>query len=837
MKIYLLHIIILLCLTQHFYAQEDGVVALSLPVRNALKFNRYIINPSFSFVREQNKYLSFYNKKQWAQFDDAPQTYLFSYAGRFKERIGAGIGLFQQNHGVLNTYGGILNFAYNASLNRDSNLTFGVNLGFYQSGINRGKIITNFPDSSLDNIPSNTLVTINPGINYGTAFFDFGVSVNNLVSYNFKTSKLIEDNPEQSIQGHIMYTGYMNARGFFDESKFSFLARSEFKTNKTVLSGVAMLSIPKGLWGQAGYNSLYGLSAGIGINISSQIALEYNYEQAVGDLSTFGNSHEITLAYKFKNKTRYNYNGDDDEQALFTPSRKSRRVIAKPKKTTNTKTDRQSLVEARKKEKAEAVKQLKEKAAAKAATRTKQKAEAEARIAAKSNTIEKEQEAKLVAETKVKQEDATKAKALEKAKIAAEIKAKQEEAARIKREELAKAKAIEDAKIAAENKAKEKAAIIKRDELAKAKALEEARIAAETKAKQEEAARIKREELAKAKALENARIAAENKAKEEALAKTKAAEEEEEEEKVASENKVDDEFVIPVSTDANTDAMSKITQLARDSKLIQQELMAKLGETIASKEQDLKDLKEENDLSEQGVYVAPKPFKSVTAENRALEALTSEIDVVIKSQEEKITTLENLYSERLKKVRSKNDATNIFYSNAIQDLKKEQSRIKQAKESLITELESIKVATEIERKRRIKRASYDNQEVKYMKDMAALNQIKQNTPLSTVPLTVEDFDFGEDLGTNIKILTNVKNTESGYYLVIAVHSDVVKRDDFLTKSVAAGQSDINFFFDVKTSKYYIYHEKFSSLEAANQALQLKGSKPYNGKMSMVKIEN
>ena len=806
MKIYLIHIIILLCLTQHFYAQEDGVVALSLPVRNSLKFNRYILNPSFSFVREQNKYLSFYNKKQWAQFDDAPQSYLFSYSGRFKERIGAGIGLFQQDYGVLTTYGGILNFAYNASLNRDSNLTFGLNLGFYQSGINRGKVITNYPDSSLDNIPSNTLVTINPGINYGTAFFDFGVSVNNLVSYNFNTSKLIENNPEQSIQGHIMYTGYMNARGFFDESKFSFLARSEFKTNKTILSGVAMLSIPKGLWGQAGYNSLYGLSAGIGINISSQIALEYNYEQAIGDLSTFGNSHEVTLAYKFKNKARYNYNGDDDEQALFTPSRRSKRVIAKPK-TTNTKTNRQSLVEARKKEKEETAKQLKEKAEAKIATRAKQKAEAEARTAARTNTTEKEQETKLAAETK----------------------AKQEEEARIKREELAKAKAVEDARIAAENKAKEEAARVKREELAKAKALEDARIAAENKAK-EEAARVKREELAKAKALEDARIAAENKAKEEALAKAK-------EEVVASENKVDDEFVIPVSTDANTDAMSKITQLARDSKLIQQELMAKLGETVASKEQDLKDLKEENDLSEQGIYVAPKPFKSVTAENKALETLTSEIDIVIKSQDEKITTLENLYSERLKKVRSKNDATNIFYSNAIQDLKKEQSRIKQVKESLITELESIKVATEIERKRRIKRASYDNQEVRYMKDMATLNQIKQNTPVSPVPLTANDFDFGEDLGTNIKILTNVKNTENGYYLVVAVHSDVVKRDDFLTKSVAAGQNDISFFFDVKTSKYYIYYEKYSSLDAANQALQLKGSKPYNGKMSMVKIEN
>ena len=81
MKKYLLHIVLFFCLTQQFYSQEDGIVAFNIPARNSLKFNKYIINPTFSFVREQNKYLSFTNKREWVQFDDAPQTYLFSYSG------------------------------------------------------------------------------------------------------------------------------------------------------------------------------------------------------------------------------------------------------------------------------------------------------------------------------------------------------------------------------------------------------------------------------------------------------------------------------------------------------------------------------------------------------------------------------------------------------------------------------------------------------------------------------------------------------------------------------------------------------------------------------------
>ncbi|MEO8774223.1 MAG: type IX secretion system membrane protein PorP/SprF, partial [Gelidibacter sp.] len=89
------------CSVQLFYSQEDdGVVSLALPIRNSLTFNRYVINPTFSFVREQNKYISVYNKREWVQFEDAPQTYLLGYSGRFADNIGAGLGLFQQDYGV-----------------------------------------------------------------------------------------------------------------------------------------------------------------------------------------------------------------------------------------------------------------------------------------------------------------------------------------------------------------------------------------------------------------------------------------------------------------------------------------------------------------------------------------------------------------------------------------------------------------------------------------------------------------------------------------------------------------------------------------------------------------
>ncbi|WP_100611460.1 PorP/SprF family type IX secretion system membrane protein [Confluentibacter lentus] len=727
---YIIYMILLLSIMQQSHSQEDGVVALALPVRNSLKFNKYVINPTFSFVREQNKHVTFTNKREWMQFENAPQTYLFSYSGRFSENSGIGVGLFQQNYGVLTTFGGVFNYAYNVVLDRDSNLTFGVNLGAYRSGINEGNVIINFPDPSLENIPSNTVITVNPGINYGTAFFDLGVSLNNLAAYNFTTSNLIEDNPEQSVQAHVMYTGYVNSRGFFDETKFSGLVRSEFKKDQTVISGIAMFTVPKGFWAQAGYNTLYGLSGGVGFNISSQIALEYNYEKAMGDLSTLGSSHEITLAYKFKNRNRYNYSGDDDEGALISPVKKSRPVVAKSQPTTRTNRSTN----------------------ANTATAVEDKANAE-----------EEEEAKVKLE-----------------------------------QEQAQAKAAEEARIKLEH------------EQAQAKAAEEARIKLEQEQAQakEEEARLKLEQEA-----------LQNQVKEEAN------------DSIGQVNLND--VVVEAQGGSKTKETDNLIPLTADSSIEQHELLIKLRETVASKEQDLKDLKEENDLSEQGIYSEPKPFKSVSAENAALESLKIDIENVIKAQNAKIREMEDLYNKNT----NVDESIKASYLNRINALKAEQLQAVITKDNLFKTLENIKEATEIERKRRIKRAVYDNEEDRYLKDRAILNAIKQNTPSNLVALKEEDFDFGEEQSKNIQILKGVNNVESAYYAVLAVHSDVAKRDEFLTKVVASGQNNVDFFYDVNTSKYYIYYQKFDTIEAANNALKSTSNEPYNRKMSVIKIEN
>ncbi|MFK7781700.1 PorP/SprF family type IX secretion system membrane protein [Psychroserpens sp.] len=873
MKKHLLVVILCFCSIQMFHSQEDdGVVALSLPVRNSLTFNRFVVNPTFSFVREQHKYVSLFNKREWIQFDNAPLTYLASYSGRFGENIGAGIGLFQQDYGVLTTFGGTANFAYNVQLARESNLTFGLNIGAYKSGINTGNIITNVDDPALQNIPENFLLTINPGINYGLAFIDFGLSINNLAVYNFESSEMLQDNPEQGIQAHIMYTGYVNSRGFFDDTKFTGLVRSEFKKDETVVSALAMLTIPKGFWVQAGYNSVFGISGGAGINITPQIALEYNFEKAIGELTDFGPSHDITLAYRFKNRDRYDYSSGDEVIGLVSGNKKkpivsktskakaeaNRKLAAEKKAQQDAEAEAKRLAELKAKQDAEAeAKRLAElkaqqdaKAEAKrlAEIKAQQDAETEAkRLAEIKAQQDAEAEAKRLAELKAQQDAEAEAKRLAElkaqqdteaeAKRLAEIKAQQDAEAEAKR--LAELKAQQDAEAEAKRLAELKA---QQDAEAEAKRLAELKAQQDAEAEAKRLAEIKAQQDAEAEAKRLAELKAQQDAEAEAkrLAELKAQQDAEAEAKRLAEIKAQQDAKNELITNPKDQVgkeLLEITKQAEDTKKSQNDLLKQFDDIIGVKDKDLKDLKEENDLSEQGITVQPKPFKSITAENNKLNSIKSNLDNIIEKRSKKIQELQKLYNDNFEADTIYNDEVYLHYRKKLKQLKTEQAQAVATKNQLEIRLNDIKVATEFERRRRIKRAAFDNEDERFSQDRAVLQNIKKTTTLSQTVLKEEDFDFGEKQSNNIQILKNVKNIDNGYYVIIAVHTDKEKRNEFVKKVIASGRTNVDFFYDIKTSKYYIYYDKFNSIEQANEALKSKGSRPYNKNMSLVKIEN
>jgi hypothetical protein len=306
--------------------------------------------------------------------------------------------------------------------------------------------------------------------------------------------------------------------------------------------------------------------------------------------------------------------------------------------------------------------------------------------------------------------------------------------------------------------------------------------------------------------------------------------------KLLAEQKAKEELITNPKNKIGKDMLA-LTQQTETDKISQNELLKKFDEIINVKNQDLKDLKEENDLSEQGITVAPKPFKSISEENSKLNKIKSDLDSTIAARNKKIKDLQELYDDTFVTDTLYNEEVILFYKKKLNELKSEQAETLATKTNLEVRLEQIRIDTEFERKRRIKRAAFDNEEERYTQDRATLEYIKKTTIVTNELTSLEDFDTGEKQDNNIQILKNVKNVDEGYYLVIAVHTDKLKRDEFLTKVISSGELNVDFFYDVNTSKYYIYSKKLSTIDEANNAIKNKSNKPYNNNMSLVKIEN
>ena len=290
-------------------------------------------------------------------------------------------------------------------------------------------------------------------------------------------------------------------------------------------------------------------------------------------------------------------------------------------------------------------------------------------------------------------------------------------------------------------------------------------------------------------------------------------------------------------TDNVGKSISALTLETERSNETQIQLIVDLESAVAIKENDLKDLKEENDLNEQNIYVAPKPFKSLSEENEAIERLKISLDTIRLGQNKKIVELESLLAERVISFTDPIDETNLYFKNKIDILKLEQEKVIRNRESLDSSLEQISIATDFERKRRIKRATFDNDQDRYTQDRNTLDSLKQNVTLRITELSLEVIDFGRERNNNIQILKNIEQTESGYYLILAIHTTVIKRDKFLVQVISSGNKEVDFFFNVSTSEYYIYSKRFDNINETQRELASKSDEAYNEKLNIIKIEN
>ena len=326
-KTHLIYLLVLIMAFAKVGAQDENPFATyNVPSQNLLKFNRFLINPTFSTVREDKSYLNLLHRNQAATFDDNSQAYFLSHSGRINDRTGLGISLYTQQESLISNYGVLANYAYGIKLSDKSNFTFGANITYYNSGFNKYKANPSKDDPLLNGFQNSSLLSFQPGFNLSYGKFDFGGFAENLFDYNLSTTESITEFKDKTFSGHLQYTHQLKSDGgILEEARLMPLARvRKVGEEDIILGGNLILDLPKLGWLQAGYDTFYGASAGIGFNLNKRLSLGYTMEKGLSsNFNNFGITHEISFAYSFSpNLTEDRVMLEDDKDKKLVSNEK-----------------------------------------------------------------------------------------------------------------------------------------------------------------------------------------------------------------------------------------------------------------------------------------------------------------------------------------------------------------------------------------------------------------------------------------------------------------------------------------------------------------------------------
>jgi type IX secretion system PorP/SprF family membrane protein len=279
-----------------------------MPSQTFMRFNKNLVNPTLSIFNSYKSEYVAYHRNQWFDYDESPKTYMVNYAGNNYGNSGYGLGIYQQEVGVWKSIGAIANYAKGVSLNDETIVSLGFNVVFFNSGLNRGKIITGEADPFLEQYDNTSMMMLNPGLSIQFGKLNFGVYGDNLVDYNFRTGEMQTKFGEKTISSHLSYVyNLRNDSNLLENSSLTFLGRGKYIALKDIDYSVGMLyNVPRAGWIQGSYSDYYGVSGGLGINISQKIAIGYNYEKGLGnEIVNLGATHEIFLALRLDSNEEF----------------------------------------------------------------------------------------------------------------------------------------------------------------------------------------------------------------------------------------------------------------------------------------------------------------------------------------------------------------------------------------------------------------------------------------------------------------------------------------------------------------------------------------------------
>ncbi|XLS30926.1 PorP/SprF family type IX secretion system membrane protein [Flavobacteriaceae bacterium M23B6Z8] len=322
-------LVLIVCLGCFFMNAQESNTPRDIRQHNLGNFNTSILNPAFSYVGNENPSALFWGRTQWTDLENSPETYFINYTQRINDYSAAGLGGFLHDTGIYETGGFIGNYAYAFDLGRESQITLGLNI----IGSIRKLHKFFFTREEFEALPEeqreNFTLAAMPGIVFTTGNLTLGVVSENLIDYNLTSS--------ESGENGTIFTGHAGYRFDFESSggileggslkAFSYV--KSIPDFDTQVGGSLLLDISHG-WMQAGYNSFYGPSIGLGAKLGDlRIGGVIELPDADSE-ENLGTTFEVFLAYNFgePGERRRGFSGP-----IKKKKQKKKQVVAKEEVT------------------------------------------------------------------------------------------------------------------------------------------------------------------------------------------------------------------------------------------------------------------------------------------------------------------------------------------------------------------------------------------------------------------------------------------------------------------------------------------------------------------------
>lgn len=285
----------------------------SFSTRTFMKFNNFLVVPTFSLLHSGDTSIEAITRSSNIEFEDASRLHVLSYSGKMRENVGAGIAVFQQEVGVFKDFGALANYAYQMDLNKKTKLTFGFNFFYSRRGIDNGKVLSNTEDPVLSNYQDKPVVVFQPAVTVSFGSLDVGVFFENIGDFDLKANELVTPFADKTISAHAAYTYKLGGKGLMEKAIVRGLAIGKrSKADGFTYAGNVLVDLPKAGWLKVGYDKLFGMNAGFGINLNQRLSIGFAYEKQENLSAT----NEVGLIYKLG---RQRYRRTRSEISTKTP--------------------------------------------------------------------------------------------------------------------------------------------------------------------------------------------------------------------------------------------------------------------------------------------------------------------------------------------------------------------------------------------------------------------------------------------------------------------------------------------------------------------------------------